>query len=74
MVVGTVVVGASMVVGTVVVGAAVVVGGEGMSSTDRPRAAFSARWACRVPGPYHPSASTPSTVWSSTASRLRPQT
>ena len=70
---GTVVVVAGTVVvvaGTVVV---VVVGAVTTVSTGRPRASFSARCAARVAGPYQPSASTPSTCWSSTASELRPQ-
>ncbi len=70
---GTVVVVVATVV--VVVGAVVVVvvGAVATASTGRPRASFSARCAARVAGPYQPSASTPSTCWSSTASELRPQ-
>ena len=41
---------------------------------DSPRVSFSATWACLVPGPYQPSASTPRTVWSSTAAGLGPHT
>jgi hypothetical protein len=69
-VVDVVVVGPTVVVDVVAVGTAVVVvlGGKGMASMDSPRASFSATWACLVPGPYQPSASTPRTVWSSTAS------
>jgi len=75
----TVVVGATVVVVVVVVvvvaGAAVVVvvGGAGTPSTESPRASFSARCASRVAGPYQPSAVTPSTSWSKTASTLGPQ-
>tara|TARA_B100000676_G_scaffold309699_1_gene374023 strand:- start:1934 stop:2251 length:318 start_codon:yes stop_codon:yes gene_type:complete len=65
-----VVAGATVVVVVVVV----VVGGAGTASIGRPRAAFSARWASRVAGPYHPSASIPRTLWRSTASALGPQT
>ena len=86
---GTVVVGTAVVVdGTVVAGAVVVVvatvvvvvatvvvvvGAVATASTGRPRTSFSAKCAARVAGPYQPSASTPSTCWSSTASELRPQ-
>ena len=64
-------VGATVVV---VVGATVVVvvGAVATASTGRPRAPFSAMCAARVAGPYQPSASTPSTRWSTTASVLSP--
>ena len=79
----TVEVGATVVVVVVVARAAVVVvagaaavvvvGGAGTPSTESPRASFSARCASRVAGPYQPSAVTPSTSWSKTASTLGPQ-
>jgi|TARA_B100002003_G_scaffold51178_1_gene46384 hypothetical protein len=71
---GAVEAGASPAGGAVVGGAVVVVGTGGTPPAPKPRAAFSARWADLVAGPYQPSTVTPRTVWRVLAAVLLPHT
>ena len=72
-VVSSVVVVSPVVAASVSSGAAVVVVGTlGTPSVDKPLSSRAAMCAARVPLPYHPSASTPRTVCSASATELGP--